>query len=105
MSNQEAGLQNQKMQAVPWCWAMLAGHCAESAVVCSAGGDKDGGVLVLLASMIEAAHTFMQRAAQLAAQEGAAGPVSLSAAVYPPFQSQLDRCASSGAYKLRLYCS
>ena len=78
---------------------MPAGHGAESTRVCSAGGDKDGGVLVLLASMIAAAHTFVHRAAQLAAQAGAAVPVSLTAAVYPPFQSQLDRCASSRAYK------
>ena len=51
---------------------------------------------MLLASMIEAAHTFVQRAAQLAAQEGASGPISLPAAVYRPFQSQLDRWASFG---------
>ena len=55
---------------------------------------------MLLASMIEAAHIFVQRAAKLAAQEGAAGPVSLPAAVYPPFQSQLDRWASFGSHKL-----
>ena len=100
MCNQEVSLQNQK---VPTC-TLVPGNAGwslcRSAVVCFTGGDKDGGVLVLLASMIEAAHTFVQRAAQLAAQEGAAGPVSLPAAVYPPFQSQLDRCASFGACKL-----
>lgn len=58
---------------------------------CCAGGDKDGGVLMLLAGMLEAAHTFVQRAAQLAAQEGASSPAPLLAAVYPPFQPQLDR--------------
>ena len=97
MCKQEAGLQDQKRQAVPCCQAILAGQGAENAAVCSAGGDKDGGVLVLLASMIEAAHTFVQRAAQLTVQEGAMGPVSLPAAVYPPFQSQFDRCASFGS--------
>ena len=50
---------------------------------------------MLLAGMLEAAHTFVQKAAQLAAQEGAPGPVGLPAAVYPPFQSQLDRLAFS----------
>ncbi len=46
---------------------------------------------MLLAGMLEAAHTFVQKAAQLAAQEGASGPVLLPAAVYPQFQPQLDR--------------
>ncbi|CAL5221832.1 g4090 [Coccomyxa viridis] len=55
------------------------------------GGDKDGGVLMLLAGMLEAAHTFVQKAAQLAAQEGVSSPMLLPAAVYPPFQPQLDR--------------
>lgn len=58
---------------------------------CLAGGDKDGGVLMLLAGMLEAAHTFVQKAAQLAAQEGVSSPMLLPAAVYPPFQPQLDR--------------
>ena len=49
---------------------------------------------MLLASMLEAAHTFLQRAAQLAAQEGASSPIGLPAAVYPPFQPQLDRLTS-----------
>ena len=66
---------------------------------------------MLLASMIEAAHTFVQRTALLAAQEGAVGPVSLPAAVYPPFQPQLDRWASFGVTQapvisfLMCYCS
>ena len=46
---------------------------------------------MLLAGMLEAAHTFVQKAAQLAAQEGASSPVPLPAAIYPPFQPQLDR--------------
>jgi len=49
---------------------------------------------MLLAGMLEAAHSFVQKAAQLAALEGASGPVFLPNAVYPPFQSQLDRCSS-----------
>ena len=48
-------------------------------------------MLMLLAGILEAAHTFVQRAAQLAAQEGASSSPSLPAAVYPPFQPQLDR--------------
>ena len=46
---------------------------------------------MLLAGMLEAAHTFVQKAAQLAAQEGVSSPMLLPAAVYPPFQPQLDR--------------
>ena len=56
---------------------------------------------MLLAGMLEAAHTFVRKAAQMAAQEGATGAIALPAAVYSPFQSQLDRwgsCCLCGAY-------
>ena len=66
-------------------------HHISTLNTCTAGEDRDGGVLMLLATMLEAAHAFVQRAAQLAAREGASSPVGLPAAVYPPFQPQLDR--------------
>lgn len=49
---------------------------------------------MLLAGMLDATHTFVRKAAQMAAQEGATGPIALPAAVYSPFQSQLDRWAA-----------
>lgn len=58
-------------------------------------------MLMLLAGMLDAAHTFVRKAAQMAAQEGATGAIALPAAVYSPFQSQLDRwgsCCLCGTY-------
>lgn len=46
---------------------------------------------MLLASMQEAAHVFVEGMAQSMAREGASDIGSLPAAVYAPFQPQLDR--------------
>lgn len=46
---------------------------------------------MLLASMQEAAHVFVEGIAQSMAREGATDIGSLPAAVYAPFQPQLDR--------------
>lgn len=52
-------------------------------------------MVTLLASMQQAAHMFVEGMAQSMAREGAADIGSLPAAVYAPFQPQLDRWADN----------
>ncbi|EIE19328.1 hypothetical protein COCSUDRAFT_67854 [Coccomyxa subellipsoidea C-169] len=64
------------------------------------GGDKGGDVVMLLASMLEAAHSFVEGLAQTMGQEGATGIGSLPTTVYAPFHAQLDRYGELEAVSL-----
>ncbi|KAK9915106.1 hypothetical protein WJX75_004782 [Coccomyxa subellipsoidea] len=55
------------------------------------GGDKGGGVVMLLTSMLQAAHSFVEGLAHSMAQESATDIGSLPATIYAPFHAQLDR--------------
>lgn len=47
---------------------------------------------MLLASMLQAAHSFVEGLAHSMAQESAPDIGSLPATIYAPFHTQLDRC-------------
>ena len=47
---------------------------------------------MLLASMLQAAHSFVEGLAHSMAQESAPDIGSLPATIYAPFHAQLDRC-------------
>jgi hypothetical protein len=56
----------------------------------------DKGVIMLLASMQEAARTFVEGLAESMAREGAQDLGQLPTAVYAPIHSQLDRWGAVG---------
>ncbi len=60
-----------------------------------AGVDRQEGVIMLLASMLKAAHAFVAGISDSLAREGAQNLEQLPAAIYAPFYSQLDRLLAS----------
>lgn len=58
------------------------------------GTDRQEGIIILLASMLEAARAFVVGLSDTLTREGARDLGQLPATVYAPFYSQLDRFVS-----------